>query len=153
MSMDRFPGKAQIDRASALRFDDRAPRETTQATAAAAPVEKPAQIEISVSPAGLAIRVEYTGTLSSIPAAIERLRASGVLDLVQASAPAPAPAAAAAPVASDKVSPSYNDAGEACCPVHRKKLNKRPWGWSCSALAKDGQVQDAKGYCGLKFEA
>jgi hypothetical protein len=114
--------------------------------------EKQANITIEATPAGLAIKVEYTGSLSSIPAAIERLRSAGVLDLVQVSAPATA--APTAPVAkSDKTTPTYDSAGEACCPVHGKKLNKRPWGWSCSALAKDGQVADSKGYCGLKFEA
>jgi len=49
-------------------------------------------IRIEVAPDGLHITCEYVNTLASIPAAVERLRAAGILDLVQASRPA-APAA------------------------------------------------------------
>jgi hypothetical protein len=114
--------------------------------------EKQANIEISVTPAGLAIKVEYTGTLASIPAAIERLKAAGVLDLVHASAPAQPAAATTTRAPAEKVTPTYNSAGEACCPVHRRKLSEGDYGLFCSAKAKDGQVADKKGYCGLKFE-
>lgn len=153
MSMDRFPSRQQIDRATPIRFEDRATEGAEKA--AAQPAEKQAQIEIAVTPAGLAIRVEYTGTLSSIPAAIERLKAAGVLDLVQASAPAPAQPAATPPTTraqAERVTPTYNSAGDACCPVHRRKLSEGDYGLFCSAKAKDGQVADKKGYCGLKFE-
>jgi len=52
----------------------------------------------------LTITAEYAGALASIPAAIERLRAAGVLDLVSTSRPAaPAPTVALA---------------EKFCPVH-----------------------------------
>jgi hypothetical protein len=43
---------------------------------------KNVRIVIEVAPDGVHIRAEYTGTLASIPAAVERLRAAGVLDLV-----------------------------------------------------------------------
>jgi hypothetical protein len=94
--------------------------------------------------------------LSSIPAAIERLRAAGVLELVQASAPAanpaPAPTLGATKAKVERVTPTYNADGDACCPVHRRKLSEGDYGLFCSAKAKDGQVADKKGYCGLKFE-
>lgn len=58
----------------------------------------------------------------------------------------------------DRVKPHYNDAGEACCPVHGKRLNEREWEgrtfWSCPAKADTakGEKANAKGYCSLKFD-
>lgn len=155
MTMTNFPTRTQVDRAQPLRFDERAPQSTPSAAKPAIqPAEKQANITIEVAPDGLHIRCEYTGTLASIPAAIERLKAAGVLDLVQASAPPPAPAAAAAPARAkvERVAPTYNADGDACCPVHKRKLSEGDYGLFCSAKAKDGQVADRKGYCGLKFE-
>lgn len=63
--------------------------------------EKQTSITIEVAPDGLHVRCEYTGTLASIPAAIERLRAAGVLDLVLASRVVPATAVAPLAAADD----------------------------------------------------
>ena len=46
---------------------------------------KQSNITIAITPAGLHITCEYTGTLASIPAAIEQLRAAGIVELVKAS--------------------------------------------------------------------
>lgn len=136
-----LPTRAQIDQAAPLTFPDQKP------------ADRNCNIEIAVTPAGLAIRVEYTGTLASIPQAIERLKAAGVLELVQTSAPAqPAATTPTTRAPAERVTPTYNSAGDACCPVHRRKLSEGDYGLFCSAKAKDGQVADKKGYCGLKFE-
>lgn len=148
--MNQFPTRTQVDRAAPLRFEGRAPA----AEPTPQPAEKQANITIEVAPDGLHIKAEYVGTLSSIPAAIERLKAAGVLDLVQAAAPAQ-PAATTTTTArakAERVTPTYNADGDACCPVHRRKLSEGDYGLFCSAKAKDGQVADKKGYCGLKFE-
>lgn len=58
----------------------------------------------------------------------------------------------------DRVKPSYDDAGNPCCPVHGKRLNEREWEgrkfWSCPAKADGakGEKANAKGYCSLKFD-
>lgn len=136
-----LPTRAQIDRAGDLNFDR--------------PTDKQANIQISVSPAGLTVVVEYTGAVSSVAAAIERLRAAGVVDLVNASKPAldRAPTTApAAPQRTKAADPVYQPDGTACCPVHKRELSEGQYGLFCSAKAKPGEVADKKGYCGLKFE-
>ena len=99
MSLNSMPSRSQIDAAQPLDMNQ------TRA-------EKPAEITIEVTPAGLIVKASYTGTLSSIPAAIERLRQSGVLDLVQASAPAQLPSASAS---------AHSDTPP-MCPVHGKPM-------------------------------
>lgn len=99
MSLDNFPPRKQIEAAAPLDM------EQTRS-------EKPAQITISVSPAGLVVTAEYTGVLSSIPLAIERLRAAGVLDLVAQSAPAP----------SAQSTQSTQSDTPPMCPVHGKVM-------------------------------
>lgn len=154
----QLPSRHQVDRAAPLRFDGRAPQAAPAAEAAPQVAEKQANITIEVAPDGLHITAEYTGTLSSIPAAIERLKAAGVLELVKASAPAPtanpapSPTLGATKARVERTAPSYNGEGDACCPVHRRKLSEGDYGLFCSAKAKDGQIADKKGYCGLKFE-
>jgi hypothetical protein len=121
--------------------------------------ERQANITIEAGPAGLTVRCEYTGSLASIPQAIERLRSAGVLELVQASAPVPA--VAAAPIstmvekparkAARRVEPAYNGAGEACCPVHHKPLAEGRYGLYCPAKAQPGDAQNDKGYCSVRF--
>jgi len=104
-------------------------------------------IRIEVAPDGLHITCEYVNTLASIPAAVERLKQAGILDLVQASRPA-------APAAKPKVEtaePIYQPDGTACCPVHKRELSQGQYGMFCSAKAKPGDVQNAKGYCALRF--
>jgi hypothetical protein len=47
-----------------------------------------ANIQVEAGPQGLTVRIEWTGETSSIPAAIERLRSAGVLELVESTRPA-----------------------------------------------------------------
>lgn len=114
-----------------------------------AQLEPRTTIRIEVAPDGLHITAEYTGTLASIPAALERLRAAGVLDLVK---PAPVAQQARKPAQqqrkpAERVEPEYNSAGEPLCPVHHKPLKQGQWGLYCPA--KDDSTP--RGYCALKF--
>ena len=132
-----LPNRAQIDAAQPLDF------------APAPPREQRTTIRIEVAPDGLRISVEYTGTLGSIPAAVERLRAAGVLDLVATSRPsgqASAPAQQARKPA-ERLEPAYKPDGTPCCPKHHKPLKTGQWGLFCPA--KDDTTE--RGYCSLKF--
>jgi hypothetical protein len=107
--------------------------------------EKQANITIEVAPDGLHIRCEYTGAISTIPAAIERLRAAGVLDLVKpvgGNTPARKPA--------ERVSAAYDGAGQPMCPIHRKPLSEGRYGLYCPSKAQGEHAND-KGYCSLRF--
>ena len=95
--MSVFPNRRQIEAAAPLDMEH-------------SRSEKPAHITITVTPGGLSITAEYTGTLSSIPAAIERLRQAGVLELVERSAPAPAP------------STSPHSDNPPMCPIHHTPM-------------------------------
>lgn len=134
-----FPSRADIDRAAPLDFDHRQG-------------EKLANITIEISPAGLTVRCEYTGSIATIPAAIERLRQAGVVELVSAAAAQPSHAPSAKPKA-ERVEPLYKPDGTACCPVHKRALSEGAHGPFCSAKATGDQVADKKGYCGLRFDS
>lgn len=142
--------RERVDRAEPLDFGRRAPAQAEPAATSQPQAERQAAIRIEITPGGVHIVAEYTGTLGSIPAAIERLRTAGVLDLVKASAPAPAPVSKVEKKA-ERVTPMYDGDGEACCPVHKRKLSDGAHGPFCSAKARPGQVADKKGYCGLRF--
>ena len=101
-------------------------------------------IRIEVAPDGLHITAEYVGTLSSIPAAVERLRAAGVLDLVK-------PAAQQARKPAERVEPVYKPDGTPCCPVHHKPLTEGRYGLYCPSKAQEGEQANPKGYCSLRF--
>src|SRR5690242_20431150 len=122
--MATLPSRQQIEQAGDLDF------EQTRA-------EKPISIQIEVSPAGLTVKAAYQGTLSSIPAALAKLKAAGVLELVEQSRPA-----AAAPMSqvekkpAERVEPLYKSDGTACCPVHKRELSEGQYGLFCSAKAK-----------------
>ncbi len=103
-------------------------------------------IRIEVAPDGLHITAEYTGTLASIPAALERLRAAGVLDLVK-----PAPVAQQPRRAAERVEPVYKPDGTPCCPVHHKPLTEGRYGLYCPSKAQEGEQANPKGYCSLRF--
>lgn len=103
-----------------------------------------ANIQIEAGPDGLHVRCEYTGEISSIPAAIERMKAAGILELVQSSRPA---AAQAQKPRQARVQPEYDGNGDPCCPKHHKPLQEGKWGLFCSA--KDADTE--RGYCALKF--
>lgn len=115
------------------------------------PLERQANITIEVGPGGLTVRCEYTGSLASIPAAIERLRTAGVLELVSPAATKPtAQSGGSTPprkAAQPRETPVYNGAGEACCPKHNRVLKEGKFGLYCSA--KDDSTE--RGYCSLKF--
>ena len=127
-----LPTRQQVDAAQPLDF------------APAPPREQRTTIRIEVAPDGLRISVEYTGTLGSIPAAVERLRAAGVLDLVKPAAQQPRKPA-------ERVEPAYKPDGTACCPVHHKPLSQGQYGLFCSAKAQAGEQANPKGYCNLRF--
>ena len=130
--------KAQVDGAQPLDFDT--PRQ-----------ERQANITIEVSPAGLIVKAEYTGSLASIPAAVEKLRAVGILDLVQASKAAVSAPAAPQRTKVERVEPIYQPDGTPCCPVHKRALTAGQYGLYCSAKAKTGDVANKSGFCGIKF--
>ena len=113
---------------------------------------KDVRIAIEIAPDGVHIRAEYTGTLASIPAAVERLRAAGVLDLVNTHRTPTAPVQAHHKPA-QRVEPFYSPDGTACCPVHRTVLSEGRFGSYCSAKAKPGEAANAKGYCSLRFNS
>jgi len=113
--------------------------------------EKDVSITIEAGPAGLTVRVDYQGTLSSIPAAIERLKAAGVLELVSAGNGTNTTGTQHVKSKAETVDPIYQPDGTACCPVHKKPLTEGQYGLYCSAKARPGDAQNAKGYCALKF--
>ena len=137
MSISNFPKRAQIEQAGDLDFAAR--------SGATMP------ITIELSPAGLHIRIEYQGALASIPAAIAKLEAAGLVELVQTyratSAAAPAGASQARKPKAERVTPEYNADGDPCCPKHHKVLKEGRWGLYCPA--KDDTTE--RGYCALKF--
>ena len=139
-----LPSRQQVERAQPLDFPDRQP------------AERSANITIEVAPDGLHIRCEYTGSLASIPAAVERLRAAGVLDLVKPSAAPAFHQGRNSPMGNtpraQRVAPAYADDGSVICPVHRKALSYGQYGPYCSCKATGDQVADKRGYCGLKFQ-
>ena len=131
-----LPTRQQVDAAQPLDF------------APAPPREQRITIKLEIAPDGLHITAEYVGQLASIPAAIERLRAAGVLELVASSKPAqaaPAPAQQRKPA--ERVEPAYKPDGTPCCPIHHKPLKQGQWGLFCPA--KDDSTP--RGYCSLKF--
>jgi hypothetical protein len=139
MSISNFPKRAQIEQAGDLDF--------TSPRGAAMP------ITIELAPDGLHIRIEYDGVLGGIPAAIAKLEAAGLVELVQtyrAAAVAPAGAGQHKPKV-ERVTPEYDGAGEPCCPVHHKPLSQGRYGLYCSAKAKPAEAQNDKGYCSIRF--
>lgn len=95
---------------------------------------------------GFTTEICFSGLIDQLPAVTKRIRELGGEPI----APHSAPLNGSQPKA-ERVDPSYNDAGEACCPVHKRRLSEGQYGLFCSAKAKDGQAADKKGYCGLKF--
>ena len=138
-----LPNRAQIEAAPPLEFAPPPERETRTT------------IRIEVAPDGLHITAEYVGQLASIPAALERLRAAGVLELVAQGRPAsvtPAPAPAAQQrQPAQRVEPFFRPDGTACCPTHNKPLQDGQWGRYCPAKAAPGEPATPKGYCSLRF--
>jgi hypothetical protein len=107
--------------------------------------ERNANITIAMTPAGLAVTVEYTGSLSSIPAAIERLKGAGIIDLVISSKPSAPQKITKSP----RVAPAYSANGDPICPKHGKPLREGNYGLYCPS--KDDTTE--RGYCAIKFAA
>lgn len=136
MTISNFPTRAQGAQAGHL--------DVTAARTAASPAMP---ITIELAPDGLHIRVEYTGTLASIPTAVQRLMDAGIVDLVRSHRAAPPAPTAGQKPKSERVTPAYNSAGDACCPKHHTVLKEGRWGRFCPA--KDDTTE--RGYCSLKF--
>lgn len=120
--MTTLPTREQIERAQPLAFDQ-------------AKAEKQANIQIQVSP----VVVEYTGGVSSIAAALERLRAVGVVELVDRSRPVPAPLSISTPnrkPKAERVDQAYLADGTPICPAHRKLLLESQYGGWYESTAK-----------------
>ena len=122
---------------------------TRQAVERAAPLdftqtcgERQANIQIEASPGGLVVRVEFTGPIASIPAVIERLKAAGILELVEKSHPA----AQGRNTKAQRVQPGYALDGSPVCPEHDTKLREGKWGLYCPHKDKASSE-----YCKLKF--
>jgi hypothetical protein len=131
--MTTMPTRQQIEDAPALTFEGRQ--------------ERQGNIQITAGPAGLVVTFEYTGSLSSIPAAIERLRSAGILELVAGSVP-PVAAPAVPRKAQERVEPVFLPDGTPCCPTHQgRELKEGKWGLFCSAKDREGA------YCALKFKS
>lgn len=127
--------RAKVAAAQPLEFDQ--PR--------SAQPEKPVEITITIAPDGLSVSATYTGTLSSIPTAVEKLIAAGVLNLVK-----PLPISAPRQK-KPRLEPLYQPDGTPCCPAHLRPLKEGQYGMYCSCKAKPGEPADNNGYCGLKF--
>ena len=131
--MTQLPSRAAIDQAGDLDFT------TTRSG------QLPITIEIA--PDGVHVTVHYTGTLASIGPTLDKMRAAGLLGLVQARPPAasqPRPRA-------ETVEPLYKPDGTPCCPVHKTPLTEGQYGLYCRSKAQPGEAQNAKGYCSLRF--
>lgn len=99
---------------------------------------------------GYTVEIEMTGRLAQLPLLVERLKANGVEPLPVASAPqrpAQRPQQGA-----ELPEPWYNDAGDACCPWHRKPLREGRYGQYCPSRAEGDQAND-KGYCRFSVRA
>jgi len=123
-----MPTRQQIDRAEPLDFTPRTKAE-------------PATVTAHVVIGGVSMDVTFTAHVEQLPAVAARLVALGATPVQ--------PTTAAAPVrkAGEKVSPEWNGAGEAMCPVHKRILKQGKWGMYCSAKGED------ETYCNLKFDA
>jgi len=116
--------------------------------------EKQANISIEAGLLGLTVRCEYTGILASIPAAIERLKQAGVLELVSGAARPATQSGGTQPArkpAQKPIEPTYLSNGAAVCPVHGKELQPGRFGLYCPSRATGDQAANDKGYCSLRF--
>lgn len=135
MTMPPFPTRAQIEASEPLEFTIPARH------------EREYQITIELAPDGLHITAAYDGTLASIPAAVERLRQFGLLELVS-------PAKITTPTRKahrERVEPLWRPDGTPMCPAHHKPLLEGQRGLYCPARAKPGEEQNAAGRCSLVF--
>ena len=132
-----MPSREQIERAQPLEFSR--------------PAERQANITISGELNGLTVEVEFAAAISSIPAAIERLRAIGMSAAQRNMTPAPISTSSRRPKV-ERVDPGYLADGTPICPAHRKPLQESQYGgWYCASKAKPGEAQNDRGYCSLKF--
>lgn len=103
-------------------------------------------ITIHASLDGFPIDLCYTGTIDALPGTLARLRELGGAPVASHTAPLNGEKKPA-----KRVQPAYDGDGQPICPVHRKPLSEGRYGLFCPAKAKDGEQQNDKGYCSLKF--
>lgn len=124
---------------------------TRAAIAAAEPLDfpdrRPARQELTITVHcrvnGFDTELCFSGQVEQLDAITKRLASLGA----EPAATAPISTMVEKPrKAAQRVQPAYNDAGEACCPVHNRALKEGKWGLFCSA--KD---QESGEYCRLKF--
>lgn len=121
--------------------------------------EKPT-ITIHASLSGFPIDIAFAGSIEQLTDAVARLQRLG------ATPPRPS-FGGGKPPAKPLTPPAYNDAGDPCCPVHRRRdggptparywagSDGRPGFWGCPAKADGtpGETINARGYCDLRFDA
>jgi len=103
---------------------------------------------------GFPVAIKFTGTAKRLRAAIEALKAAG------ATPPPVRFFGSGKPPSKPTTQPAYNDAGDALCPTHQKKLywmkpkDNWPGKWKCPCKSDGtpGEVINERGYCDLRFE-
>jgi hypothetical protein len=133
-----LPSRADVERAEPLDMN-----------ASRKPARQDLTITIKARVDGFDTEVCYTGSIEQLLAVTKRLRELGA-EPVSAVQPAQA-ATTNGKSKSETVQPEYKPDGTPCCPVHHGALAEGQYGWYCRSKAKPGDVQNAKGYCALKF--
>jgi hypothetical protein len=133
-----LPSRAAIDNAEPLTFPDRKP------------AKQDLTITIKAVLDGFPIEIVYTGSIDQLLQVTQRLRSLGATEPVSGPVTTPAPTTNGKAKA-ERVEPLYKPSGEACCPVHMKPLSEGRFGLYCPSKAREGDVQNDKGYCALKF--
>lgn len=87
---------------------------------------------------GWPVELTFDLPLDALPRALARLSELGATPQPSTPVVAPTvPAAADAPAKPVKVEPWFNAQGDACCPIHKKKLKVGRHGLYCSAKVGD----------------
>jgi hypothetical protein len=105
----------------------------------APPTRQELTITVKATIDGFPVDVCFSGSIDQLLGVTKRLREMGA-----------APTVAAPPTrkAAERVQPTYNGAGEPCCPKHNRTLKEGQYGLYCSA--KDDTTE--RGYCALEFK-
>jgi hypothetical protein len=98
---------------------------------------------------GWPVDIAFTLPAERLSAALTRL---GELGYTPRATTPPAPAQAPRKAPRERVEPVYKPDGTPCCPVHLKPLANGKYGLYCPSKATEGQEQNEKGYCALRFE-
>jgi len=137
-----MPSRSAIERAEPLEFT---PRQRQS---------EPLTVTIHATIGGYAMELCTTATVDQLPALAARLNALGAAPVqpTPVAQQSPATPVQRAQNGAQRVTPIYDDSGEACCPVHKKPLVEGSYGLYCKSKAQPGDKQNDKGYCSLKFE-